>query len=217
MQPKHENHLTATLFENFVLFPDARWLARLAVAAGIPPPPNSPLQCNWGYEVVDLPTSKAADVAIHARAGGVDYVILIEAKRKGGALKETDSDPRSYLELNEFSWAGRRYLIYLVDETDLAKTRALVVDPSQRSGFLTWQALGGMQIDLALRLACKPHIRAFIAGAIQFQYLAHRITPTIMAAEYLRDERPASEITKTNPDRMKVWTADWRLDTKKKN
>jgi hypothetical protein len=120
-----ENHLTATLFENFILFNPTDWVGRLLEAAAVPKIPDDILECNWGYEAQDRKTSKMADVAIHARTAAADWAILVEAKAKGGSLKKTDANPDSYLELGEF------------DERDAAKTRDLVVDDKSRSGVMT--------------------------------------------------------------------------------
>ena len=180
-------------------------------AAGISVPEDRLLQCNWGYQAQDAKTNKMADVAIHAKGPGGDCAILVEAKRKGGRLKRADVNPESYLELAEFVDFAHRYLIYLVDGQDAEKTRAAIVDARQRSGVLTWQQLGGLQIDLALQLACEPRLRDFIAGAIQYQYLNHYIRPTRLVAEYLATEPSRSEINKTNPDKMQSWRTDWRL------
>ncbi len=173
-----ENHLTATLFENFVLFDASDWIGRLVHAAGIPPIPGEILQINWGYEAQDSKTVKMADVGIHIRTAAVEWALLVEAKVRGGPLKKTDVNPDSYLELAEFSWIENRRLIYLVDAQDAANTRAVITDDENRSGVLTWQALGGIQIELALKLECEPQIRDFVAGSIQYQYLSHDIRPT---------------------------------------
>jgi len=206
-----EDHLTATLFENFVLFEPKAWLCAFVSAAGMIIPEDRLDQCNWGYQAQDAKTNKMADVGIHARGPAGDCAMLVEAKAKGGRLKKTDIVPDSYLLLGEFADIEHRYLIYLVDEQDAAKTRAAIVDARQHSGVLTWQQLGGMQIELALQLDCEPRLRDFIAGAIQYQYLNHHIRPTTLVAEYLATEPSRLEINKTNPDKMRSWRTDWRL------
>lgn len=206
-----ENHLTATLFENFIMFNPTDWIGMFLEAAAIPKIPSDILECNWGYEAQDRETTKMADVGIHARTAAGDWAILVEAKAKGGTLKKTDANPDSYLELAEFADFENRYLIYLVDEQDAAKTRGSIVNDKKRSGIVTWQALGGIQIELALKLECKPIIRDFVAGAIQYQYLNHNIRPTKLVADYLMNEPSRAEITAENPDRMKSWRTDWKI------
>ncbi len=207
-----ENHLTATFFENFVLFDPNDWIGMLTKAAGIPPIPHEILQCNWGYEAQDSKTAKMADVGIHARTAAGDWAVLVEAKARGGPLKKTDVNPDSYLELAEFSEIENRCLIYLVDEQDAANTRAIITDDKNRSGVLTWQALGGIQIELALKLRCDPQIRDFVAGSIQYQYLSHDIRPTRLVADYLAGEPTRGDISAHNPDRMKSWRTDWKIN-----
>lgn len=207
--PRHENHLTATPFENFILFDPEIWVGGLLSAAGIELSVKISA-CNWGYEIL-AEKNKLADIAIHTRGANGDHVIIVEAKIKGGALKKTDADPASYLDLAEFSWAPKRSLIYLIDEADVNKTRGLIADPLQRSGILTWQALGGLQVELALQLDCSASIRDFVAGAIQFQYLNHGVKPTKLVADYLAGEPSRADINKENPERMRNWSTDWRI------
>jgi hypothetical protein len=210
----HEIHLTATLFENFALFSPDLWVGTLMETAGLPTPLESVEECRWAYEVLDTKTAKLADVAIHARTGNDEFVVILEAKRKGGALKKEDVDPGSYLDLEEFRWCKNRVLIYLVDEVDKAKVLTQIKDFENRSAVLTWQELGGIQIKMAQTLDYPIQIRSFVAGAIQFQYLQHRITPTVLAHAYLRDELGCDFITKDNPDKMRDYYTQWKLHTK---
>ena len=136
----------------------------------------------------------------------------MEAKKKGGFLKATDGDPSSYLELSIFAWAPRRQLVYLVDESDREAVSSAISDPLRRSGILTWQALGGLQVSLALKLSCDDHLRAFVAGAIQHQFLSLDILPTTLCADYLLDEPAREVINAQHPDTMRDWTSsEWRL------
>ena len=206
-----ENHLTATLFENFILFESDDWIRLLLDSSQIQHKPTKILECNWGYEVQDYKTSKMADVGIHVRTAIDDWAILVEAKARGGVLKKSDANPDSYLELAEFADIKNRFLIYLVDEQDAAKTLGLILDDKKRSGLLTWQALGGIQIELALKLNCESKIRDFVAGAIQYQYLNHGIKPTKLVADYLISEPTRADIRSENPNRMKSWRTDWKI------
>lgn len=104
-----EDHLSATLFENFVLFDPQEWLAAFCAYAGICPPPDRLTTCEWGYQAQDEKTTKMADVGIHARGAVGDCAILVEAKGKGGSLKKHDVCPGSYLQLAEFAAYQYRY------------------------------------------------------------------------------------------------------------
>ncbi len=210
----HENHLTATLFENFSLFEANLWLRDVIEATGTTFPLQSVDECRWAYEVLDRRTSKLADVAIHARSGTDEFVVVVESKRRKGSLKKDDVDPSSYLDLDEFSWCERRMLIYLVDEHDMAKVKGQINDPKNRTAVLSWQALGGIQIKLAHSLDCSAQLRSFVAGAIQYQYCQHGIDPAIFAHAYLADEPHKESITKDNPDKMRDYYTPWRLPTR---
>lgn len=206
-----EMHLTATLFENFTIFSPDLWLKTLIEATGHAFPLQSVDACRWAYEVLDPKTAKLADMAIHARSGNDEFVVIIEAKRKGGSLKKSDTDPGSYLDLDEFRWCAKRVLIYLVDEADKPQVASQISDSEGRSTVLTWQELGGIQIKLAQSLNCSSQLRAFVAGAIQFQFLQHGITPTVLAQAYLGDEPGKNSITKDNPGRMRDYYTQWKL------
>lgn len=207
----HEMHLTATLFENFTLFSPNLWLRKLIDCAGLQLPLESVEECRWAYEVLDPKSAKLADVAIHARTGTDEFVVIVEAKRKGGTLKKDDVNPGSYLDLEEFRWCERRFLIYLVDEVDKPQVVAQINDFESRSAVLTWQELGGIQIKLAQTLDCAMQFRSFVAGAIQFQFIQHGITPTFLTHAYLADEPMKDSITKDNPNKMRDYYTPWRL------
>ena len=142
LTPHCEDHLSATLFENFILFEPAQWLSGLLTRAGFDPPGDPLTECEWGYQAQDERTTKMADVGIHARGPAGDYIILVEAKAKRGRLKKTDNDPDSYLELGEFADIADKRLIYVVDEVDLQKTRNAIVDPKKRSGIVLGNGWG---------------------------------------------------------------------------
>ena len=211
MDFKHENHLTATLFENFSIFSPTLWLPQLLAAAGLPHPQLAPNECCWGYEVLDPSSNKLADAALHARFGEEDMVIVIESKRKGGRLKPSDGSPSSYLDLEEFKWCPNRKLIYMVDESDLPSVLKLVDETDGRSGITTWQELGALQIRLTESLPISETLRSFVAGAIQFQFLQHGINPSTVSRPYLTTEPSKDIITKDNPDKMKSYATAWRL------
>jgi hypothetical protein len=66
----------------------------------------------------------------------------VEAKKKGGALKATDTDPSSYLDLEALRWANRRQLIYLIDEDDRNAVTSVIHDPLQTPEMLPAQNAG---------------------------------------------------------------------------
>lgn len=209
-----EMHLTVSLFENFTIFDHAVWLPRLLHTAGLAVLDRPIDAANWGYEILDAPSNKLADIAVHYRADTTDGVIVIEAKKRRGALKPSDRDPASYLDLDAFAWAPRRQLIYLVDESDRGAVESVVDDPAKRSGILTWQELGGLQVALASTLRIDGALRAFVAGAIQNQFLAADIVPTTLCADYLPDEPVREVINSQHPEKMTMqhWTSqEWRL------
>jgi hypothetical protein len=202
------------LWENFVLFEPSGWVPALLELAGLQDLVEAVVDVNWGYEIHGISQKKYADVAVHVRDAEGDAVVLVEAKRRGGKLKRDDRHPGSYLDLEAFSWTDRRALIYLVDKRDRAGVVKQVVDPGGRSGIVTWQALGGLQVRLTRSLRADSQIQDFIAGAIQYQYLQHEIVPDSLAFDYLAEEltreeiRADSRIKQTASD---VLQQEWRL------
>src|SRR5437868_5698534 len=100
-KPDHENHLTATLFENFTLFDYGEWLPDLLRAAALPPCKGLSA-CRWSYEFAcDKKrdgSDKMPDVVIHARDSGGDLLVIIEAKTLGGKLKADEDKPATVLD-----------------------------------------------------------------------------------------------------------------------
>ncbi len=211
--PTGERHLTVSLFENFAALPAASWLPALLEAAGLPEIPERLTAVNWGYEVGTEARGKYADVAIHAR-DPEDLVIVVEAKARGGTLKPDDHEPGSYLDLPAFSWCERRYLIYLVDEADVESLETKAQELGVRSGILTWQQLGGIQIEAARHVDAPERVASLLAGAIQFQFVERSIVPSRLAAEYLEREPATEEIHKDAPGKQTSTEREiqeWRL------
>lgn len=220
--PECEAHLVCTLFENMVLFPPGAWVPQLIEDAGATSVPKNVQSCRWSYEFEDdenLKNGRApiADLVLCARDEQGEFVVVVEAKRRGGSLKAGDHDPDYYLGSPKFKRYTRRYMLYLIYESDRATSKAPITDPAYR-GVLTWQQLGGLQVSQALLLDLPDVPRRFIAGAIQYQFCQHDIRPTILAAGYLSRE-PAYETMPTNKDqpgaqqipdrRVPMWRCDW--------
>jgi hypothetical protein len=169
-----EDHLTATLWENFCLFHPADSVPALSAAAGLGLIEGVSDAC-WGYEFEEHVGGrlKQTDVTLHYRNVEGDGLIVVEAKRPGGPLKPTDRDPRYYLDLPSFAFAPRRRAIYLVDDADLPAVRAAVGEAGPRPGFLTWQALGTLQVALTGRLPVSPRLIELVGHLIRWQFGRH--------------------------------------------
>lgn len=219
-----ESHLVCTLFENMTLFDAKDWVPELFEQAGMHAP-TQVSSCRWSYEFEDelnLKRGKAtiADVVGCATDPGGEFVFVIEAKRGRGGLKAGDNDPDYYLASPTLRRYARRYMLYLLDEADLAVTRPPAGNAPDCWGILTWQKLGGLQINLARRLEGAPQrVRDFVAGAIQYQFCQHGIRPHPLAFPYLKSEpeydampvgqnEPGAQQT---PERREpMWRCDWQ-------
>lgn len=166
--PATEDHLTSTFFENLSVFDPKEWLPRLFKAGGLAAPQEI-IDCCWSYEHESRGNTGQADIVIHYRDTKVDGIVVIESKRKGGALKPADRQLTRYLNLPEFAFASRRHLLFLVDEHDLRRRMNQIRTVGGECGWLTWQGLRDLQVSLTNDLACSPETRAVIRRGIQLQ------------------------------------------------
>lgn len=200
VKPTHETNLTATLWENFTLFPCQTWLPRLYAAAGLAEPAKRVNRCAWSYEWIGkVPGSNRSpmcDIVVEHEGGdGERGMLVVEAKALGKCLGEKDTNPAYYLEIAEVAAVGEKAaFLYLVDEACRERVLAQVETLPSGTGLLTWQQLGGLQIGLAAEMAADEPVRAFIAGAIQCQFVQHNIIPTRLAAEYLAAEPSMEQV-----------------------
>ena len=216
--PEWETHLTAVLWENFACLPVEDWAASLASTAGLKAMPAGIREAHWSYgweATVDTKRGfRILDVVLHYRAStGEEGLLVVEAKRPGGRLSESkDLDARYYLDVPRLKAFGeRRSLLYLVSEKVLPDAKRAVRRHDRDVGFLSWEALAGIQIQAASRMKdCPPRVRDFLAAAIHRHFLSYRITPSRQPLDYLASERSRRELIedwKTNrqtvPQRQK--------------
>ncbi len=197
VKPTHETHLTATLWENFVLFEPSVWLSRLMERAGLAWHFGRIEEMHWSYEwEFKVPQTRIADVVIHCKvADGSDVIVVVESKNLGKGLASKDQNLSTYLDSPLLlSMTDKRILLYLVDESVKPTITTEIREDGCLSGIVTWQQLGGLQIELARELDLPPTVSAFIAGSIQQQFCAHDILPDVLAFDYLKDEPSMQEV-----------------------
>lgn len=194
----HETNLTVTLWENFDIFEPGLWIPRVFELAGLAPPGTSVCRCQWSYEWVGYRADGArsgreseamCDVVVGYGGTECSGVLVVEAKGLGKQLGAKELNPDYYLGIKEIAEFGvRASLLFLVDEKVAAISRERIRGMPRRPGLLTWQQLGGLQIELAMALPIVPNLRRFIASAIQFQFSQAGIFPARFSAPYLADE-----------------------------
>jgi hypothetical protein len=190
--PRHETHLTTTLWENFALFHPSKWLPKLAEAACMRQP-NSVVACNWSYEWED--SGKLCDVVLAYRDDADRrHVIVVEAKNLHSVPGEKDLRESYYLGMDALAPFDSRALLFCVDESVRSAVELATTAFAERPGVITWQQLGGIQISLARTMDAPQDLRHFVAGAIQFQYSVHDIRPTVPAADYLVAEPTMADV-----------------------
>ena len=108
------------------------------------------------------------------------------------------------------SITDNRILLYLVDESVKSTITTEIREDGCLSGIVTWQQLGGLQIELARELDLPLTAASFIAGSIQQQFCAHDILPDRLAFEYL-DSEPSMQ--KVDDDAQNKQTQAEREET----
>lgn len=220
VKPTHETHLTATLWENFVLFEPGVWLPRLLDHIGTGWHFGEIKEMQWSYEwEFKAPQTRIADVVIHCKvADGRDVIVVVESKNLSKRLSNKDENLSTYLDAPLLvSTTENRILLYLVDEGVKSTITTEIREDGCLSGIITWQQLGGLQIQLTRELDLPPAISAFIAGSIQQQFCAHDILPDQLAFEYLNSEPSMQEIdddAENKQTQAEREEALWRISTK---
>lgn len=148
-----EDHQTVSVFHTFSALPTAHWIESLLEACSVDVKPPV-LGVRWQYQLDGDCVgggSGMADIALRILdSAGVDdeIVVVFEAKKKGGPLKPKDEeDPDSYLRLEHFADFKRKYVVFLIDESDVAKHESLV---GRR--VVTWQKVASIQLGELDRL-----------------------------------------------------------------
>ena len=147
-------NLCIAVWENFVLWHPAIWVSELFRLAGLGSPAVS--DAAWSYEFRALtglasPKVKQVDIVLHARGDAGDHVVAVEAKAPGDRLKIAqplpDTDSATYRDLPAFkALDAERHALYLVPDGYIETVRKKV---SGEYGFISWQALLGLQVALA--------------------------------------------------------------------
>ena len=224
-EPHYETHLTCTLFENFALFDPVIWINPFFEASGMRVVTDEIVKAAWSYEWetnYDKNGKKEhrhPDVMISFLcANGKKGAIVVEAKALGKKPKPDSKDfnLEYYLENPDLDrYRKNLSLIYLVD----SKVKDFIErHKPEQAGVITWQELGALQIRLAKQLDIEQRIKHYLAGAIQYHYLCHKITPSELSVAYLREEpslrdiHDAEILDRQIPDERKVpyWEFDWK-------
>ena len=214
----YEVHLVCTLFENFSIFSPEEWVVPFMVSAGLPRVNETVTRCAWSYEweANSDRNGKQCDVVISFETStGQKGAVIVEAKNLTTKPSEKDFDIDYYLAEPIFEpYRNNLSLVYLVG----SKVKKYVAtNKPEQTGLITWQELGALQIRLAHRLAVDARVKQFVAGAIQYHYLHHNITPNELCADYLSEEPSLREILDRAQTDEKQTSAErafpiWELD-----
>ena len=208
--PSCETHLTVTLWENFAILPAESWLYELWSIAGLQAELKSTPRCNWSYQWAEHGKRGArhCDIVLEYEDADGRGVLVVEAKRPGGLLKDKDLDPAYYLGIPELAAFRRRSLLYLLDERTREAARLKVNVGDHDVGFITWTELASVQLDAASCLALPEELRAFVAGSVHRSFVERGIVPAKPPLPYLADE-PTAEDFVTKRAGEALGEADW--------
>ncbi|MFT3810754.1 MAG: hypothetical protein QM698_12615 [Micropepsaceae bacterium] len=141
-----EDHLTPALFHIWAALPEAIAAKHLLGCWNIPHGAVSDMRIAYSWEQKRAANLRPdiADIVVSWRDDLGDAVLVIEAKRPGGALKPKDLDGgRLYLEMPSIRPFARKHVAFLLEEHDIARAAGLL-PPETR--IASWQATGRAQI-----------------------------------------------------------------------
>jgi len=141
-----EDHITPVLFQIWAAFPDTSWVSQLLALWRIVPV-GEVVAVRWSYSWEEKRAHgmrpDITDIVISWRDQQGDAALVIEAKRKGGALGPKDiNGGQAYLSMPSIRSIPRRWMGFLVDERDAATVSAKV---PQNTPVATWQNMGRAQ------------------------------------------------------------------------
>jgi|GEM_PF-1962709 hypothetical protein len=167
---RREDHITTVLFHIWALFPDTKWVGRLLDLWQISH--SRVTRARWSYSW-EQKRDKASrpdicDIVLCYEDETGQGVVVVEAKRPGGALSDKDlNGGQRYLELPSLRSFRRRRCVFLVDEHD--KYSAISKLPSN-TPVTSWQAMGRLQTELSDDLPISSDHRARIGTYIARHY-----------------------------------------------
>ena len=149
---KLENHQTVGVFHTFSTFSKFDWVESLLRECRIEFEPPI-IGANWQYQLQGRDTLRIrrdlhADIAmkiVDARGPDDPLAVIIEAKAKGGKLKEGKDTDGSYARLHQLTSFRRKSVVLLVDQTDKSATPGHLP-------VTTWQTIAKIQLDELARL-----------------------------------------------------------------
>jgi hypothetical protein len=117
------------------------------------------------------------------------------------------------LSIPSFKDIARRCQIYLVDESNVEKTRAQIRPSAFEVGYLSWQRLGDLQVHLVDSLKLSDSISMMIKASLIRQYAQYGISLEALNEAYLSREMgrvqvgelPVSNRQKKEDRRAEAW------------
>jgi hypothetical protein len=182
----HETNLTASIWENFSLFDDYKWINQLTQLTENPIIEKI-INCNWSYEYATT-ANNLCDVVINFQTKNLNGIIVIESKNLGKVLSDKDTNLSYYLSLKEFDNFDCKYLIYCIDENKKTEIKSMIKSTGENYGIISWQELAKLQIEMVDSLEINDKLRTYIKASIYNQFIDKGIQPYTDIVPYLKDE-----------------------------
>ncbi len=182
----HETNLTVSLWENFTLFDNYKWINQLT---GLTKSPikDEVVKCNWSYEF-STSSNNLCDIVINFKTNSLNGIIVIETKNLGKILSPKDTDLSYYLDIKEFENFDCKYLIYCVDKVKIPEIKTMIKQNDRNYGFISWQEIAKLQIEMCDSINANDKIKTFMKSSIYNQFLDKKVLPAIEILPYLKDE-----------------------------
>ncbi len=195
-----EDHITPVLFQTFTIFEDhARWVPQLLALFGLQPT-GAVRGASWSYlfeEFYDGRKFCIADIVLSWHDDAGEAVLVLEAKAPKGSLTAKDIDGLGrYLNMLSIRKVSRRWVGFLVDESDLALVQAATRSTVPAA---SWQDLIRIQIEAARSLDCDRAIQDLVSALIleHAAYCGIRVTKFDAGREFNPEIVPGSGTTES--------------------
>lgn len=180
-----EDHIMTVLFHIWAMFPDVSWVGPLLDLWGAPHGQLKRAAWSYSWEQKRDKASRPdiTDIVVSYEDEHGQGILVLEAKRPGGRLKENELDGGvRYLTMPSIRPFVRKRCGFLVDERDApAAIRAL----PPAAGVVSWQDMGRLQKKLVSQLRLPQAIREQIATCVARHYADLGMNFDSMAANQL--------------------------------
>jgi hypothetical protein len=207
-----EDHIMVVLFENWAAMPDCSWVGSFVESCGAGVS-GKVVEAGWSFEYTQnrpgqSPPKLTCDIVVWWRDNAGEAVLVLEAKKPGNQQWHEKDIPSTspYTDVPGFAGIKRRSVCLLIAESDArAMAGRLAGEP-----VITWERLGGMQMEAFKKLDVPDSVRSFLIGALVHQYALYGIMPQPLPFDWMRDQPPLSAIVPQYQSGQERRVAYWK-------